>query len=218
MIHRITILAACLLLGSGLVAKASRTEQVPARESLARFPYQIGVWKGGDVEPPSKDVLAVLGVDDYLSRFYRADSGSHVGLYIGYYESQRQGETIHSPLNCLPGAGWHPLSRSYLPIRVASATGGVSEITVNRYVIEKGLERQVVLYWYQSHGRVVANEYRSKLFMIFDAVRLNRSDAALVRVTSPRVSSDEGAGSVPDEKAIEFVRTMFPLLDRFLPS
>ena len=96
---------------------------------------------------------------------------------------------MHSPLNCLPGAGWQPLEKSYLPIQVADASGMPSEITVNRYVIEKGLDQQVVLYWYQSHGRVIANEYRSKIFMVYDAARLNRSDAALVRVTSPKLGS-----------------------------
>jgi EpsI family protein len=95
--------------------------------------------------------LKVLGADDHLSRFYRTDRVG-VGLFIGYYKSQRQGDSMHSPLNCLPGAGWQPVEKSYLPIQVADANGQPSEITVNRYVIEKGLEQPVVLYWYQTTG------------------------------------------------------------------
>jgi EpsI family protein len=216
-ITRIIALSACLLLGAGVIAKASRTEVVPPREPLNRFPQRIGQWQGANAEPLSKEVLAVLGADDYLSRFYRQERAT-VGLYIGYYQSQRQGDTIHSPLNCLPGAGWQPLEKSYLPISVADAAGNQSEITVNRYVIEKGLDQQVVLYWYQSHGRVIANEYRSKIFMIVDAARLNRSDAALVRITSPRIGSGEAAQSIADARAVDFVKAMFPLLGAFLPS
>ena len=95
--------------------------------------------------------------------------------------------------------------------------GQQSEITVNRYVIEKGLEQQVVLYWYQSHGRVIANEYRSKIFMVYDAARLNRSDAALVRVTSPKLGSESGFHDA-EARAVEFVKAFFPTLERFLPS
>jgi len=216
-ITRIIALSVCLLLGAGVIAKASRTEVVPPREPLSRFPLQISQWQGANTEPLTKEVLAVLGADDYLSRFYHQEHDV-VGLFIGYYQSQRQGDTIHSPLNCLPGAGWQPLEKSYLPISVVDAAGNRSEITVNRYVIEKGLDQQVVLYWYQSHGRVIANEYRSKVFMVVDAARLNRSDAALVRITSPRIGSSEGARSAADARAVDFVKAMFPLLGSFLPS
>jgi len=124
---------------------------------------------------------------------------------------------MHSPLNCLPGAGWQPLDKSYLPVQVADANGQQSEITVNRYVIEKGLEQQVVLYWYQSHGRVIANEYRSKIFMVYDAARLNRSDAALVRVTSPKFGTDKTDRDA-EARAVAFVKAMFPMLGKFLPT
>ena len=87
---------------------------------------------------------------------------------------------------------------------------------MNRYVIEKGLDRQVVLYWYQSHGRIVANEYRSKIFMVYDAMRLNRSDAALVRVISPVAGAQKE--EMADEHGTDFVKAIFPLLDKFLPS
>ena len=217
MIPRIVILSVCLLLGAGVIAKASKTEQVPARSPFTGFPLQIGPWQGRNNAPLTKEVLDVLGADDYMTRYYH-DGRNVASLYVGYYESQRQGDTIHSPLNCLPGAGWQPLSKSYLPISVVDSAGNSSEITVNRYVIEKGLDRQVVLYWYQSHGRVVANEYRSKVYMIWDAARLNRSDAALVRVTSPRLAPGADGEAAADAAAVAFVKAMFPHLGKFLPS
>ncbi|MEO5740448.1 MAG: exosortase C-terminal domain/associated protein EpsI [Vicinamibacterales bacterium] len=216
MITRISIVGVLLLLSAAVIVKASRIEDVPPREPFSQFPFQIASWRGLDTERFSDEVMKVLGADDYLSRFYR-DQRATVGLYVGYYKSQRQGDTMHSPLNCLPGAGWQPLGKSYLPIQVTDASGRQSEITVNRYVIEKGLEQQVVLYWYQSHSRVIANEYRSKIFMVYDAARLNRSDAALVRVTSPRLRSDAN-GNDAEARAVEFVKALFPLLGNFLPS
>lgn len=218
MIRRIVMVSICLLLGASVMATASRTESVPPREALAGLPLEIDGWRGRNTAPLTPEVLAVLGADDYLSRVYAATNDAYVTLYVGYYESQRQGDTIHSPLNCLPGAGWQPLSKSYLSIPVTAAAGQTSTITVNRYVIEKGLERQIALYWYQSHGRVIANEYRSKLFMIYDAARLNRSDAALVRVMTPRVGSGAEADADADARTIDFVKAVFPLLGRFLPS
>jgi EpsI family protein len=140
-------------------------------------------------------------------------------LYIGYYESQRQGDTMHSPLNCLPGAGWSPVQNDHLSINVPVSLGtttGARErsIEVNRYIIEKGVDRQVVLYWYQSHGRVVASEYWGKIYMVVDAIRINRTDGALVRVVAPIVTSQEDA----ELDAVDFVRVLFPSLERYLPS
>jgi len=221
MLTRILILTACLAAGTAVVAKSSKTEVVPARQSLASFPLEIRDWHGRDDEPFAPDILAVLGVDDYIVRTYRTDPRAFVSLYVGYYESQRQGDTIHSPLNCLPGAGWEPVEKGYLPITVQTDIGSGAQqqnIEVNRYVIRKGLDEQVVLYWYQSHGRIVANEYRSKLFMIYDAVRLNRTDAALVRVIVPRRSDEADGTGGGTAQAVAFVKAVFPLLGRYLPS
>ena len=115
MIARIGIVGVILLISAGVIAKASRIEDVPPREPFSRFPMQIGSWRGEDNEPLSDEVLKVLGADDYLSRFYYTERRAWSGLYVAYYESQRQGDTMHSPLNCLPGAGWQPLDKSYLP-------------------------------------------------------------------------------------------------------
>lgn len=206
----------CLMLGatSVFLANARRSELPITRTSFAAFPMTLNDWRATIDPPLSDDILKVLGVDDYLSRIYYRADGAAVGLYMGFYGSQRQGDTIHSPLNCLPGAGWEPVQEGRLTI--ANADGAGRDITVNRYVVQKGLERQLVLYWYQSHGRVIASEYTSKLFLINDAIRLNRTDGSLVRVIAPiRVGGDEA----PAEKLAEsFVRVLFPALPTYLPN
>ena len=121
------------------------------------LPLAAGWWRGYDAPPLADDVLAQLGVDDYFTREYVNAAGMPVGLYVGYYASQRQGDTIHSPQNCLPGAGWQTVETG-----VADLQLGGRDVRVNQFLIQKGLDRQVVLYWYQGRGRVVANEYGTR--------------------------------------------------------
>ena len=214
MTKQLFILSACFIVAAGLGARAMRPELVPLRESLSTFPTSIDRWTGRDAPKMTDDILAVLGVDEYVNRIYTAPGEPYTSLYIGYYQSQREGDTIHSPLNCLPGAGWIPMVTGRAAIQVPGRT---TPIDVNRFVIQKGLDRQVVLYWYQSHGRVVADEYWSKAYMIYDAVRLNRSDAAMIRVISPVVGSGQGDAAA-ERRATEFVQALFLHLEKYLPS
>jgi EpsI family protein len=217
MVARCLVLFACFAAGAGLVARAERAEPVPIRTSFDRFPMQVQTWRGVRQPPMDARVLAELGVDDYVTRTYHAPDRSEVGLYIGYYGSQRQGDTMHSPQNCLPGSGWEPISNSLLPIGAPSGPSGAeSHIVVNRYLIQKGTDRQLVLYWYQSHGRVVASEYWAKYYLIRDAVRLNRTDGALVRVVTP-IDGDGGERRA-EMAAVAFVQDLFPALSEYLPG
>ena len=132
----------------------------------------------GRVEPEfDAEILEVLGVDEYVNRTYFEPARHPSGLYVGYYESQRQGDTMHSPLNCLPGAGWIPIEQTRAVIPVPKQDDGPrTDDRVNSVIIEKGLDRQVVVYWYQSHGRVVASEYWGKIYTVMDAMRHNRTE------------------------------------------
>jgi EpsI family protein len=210
---RALIVAACVLVTGGYLAAVSRAEAVPMRESLAACPLALSQWSGRRAADFDAKTLALLGVDEYLNRVYTSAQGRLVGVYVGYYGTQRQGDTMHSPLNCLPGAGWAPVSfgRIHVPV---TAGGATTSIEINRYVIAKGLEQQVVLYWYQSHGRVVASEYWGKIFLVLDAIRLNRTDGALVRVIAPVEASKAQA----ERDALDFVGVLYPLLGRYLPS
>ena len=207
----------CLMFGATTVflANARRAETAVTRTAFDTFPMSIGQWRATVDPPMEEDILKVLGVDDYLSRIYYKP-GAAVGLYMGFYGSQRQGDTIHSPLNCLPGAGWEPVQQGRLTI--ANADGAGRDITVNRYIVQKGIDRQLVLYWYQSHGRVVASEYWSKAFLINDAIRLNRTDGSMVRVIAPIPVGADDNGAAAEKLAEGFVREIFPLLPSYLPN
>jgi len=215
MLARAIIVFICLAGGAGVIGKAQRYETVPARRPFALFPMQMGEWKGVQEPPLEPRVLELLGVNDYLTRAYFRPDKAGVGLYIGYWESQRQGDTIHSPLNCLPGSGWNPISK--VTIQVPDGIGD-EQIAVNRYVVEKGLDKALILYWYQSHGRVTANEYWSRLFLIRDAVRLNRTDGSIVRVIAAVPSGVQNGEAVAERTAADFVKALFPLLSTYLPS
>jgi EpsI family protein len=216
-----SLVLVAMFLGTSLVlAHASKAEPTPMRQPLADLPIVLGDWKGR-VEPDlDPRILEILRADDYATRSYFDASGRRLGLFVAYYSTQRQGATIHSPLNCLPGAGWVPvqLGRQTIDLPAGIDGAGHRAIEVNRVVIEKGLDRQLVLYWYQSHGRVVASEYWGKIYTVIDAIRLNRTDAAIVRVTAP-VPSREPQDLEPAERAaVAFVQTLFPRLDKHLPS
>jgi len=158
----------------------------------------------------------VLGVDDFLVRSYIGPNREAVGLYVGYWQSQRTGSTIHSPQNCLPGAGWEPVEQSI--VNFIDPRRPTQALTANRYVVQKDLDRMLVLYWYQSHGRIVASEYWSKIYLVTDAVRLDRTDAAIVRLTLPITGPGAEAVARAESQALAFAGVLLPALEQFLPN
>src|SRR5882724_6272536 len=157
-------IAAVLMLATALVLQAhSRSEFFPSRASLSSLPSQIDVWTGTD-SVLDQQTLDILGPGEFLVRDYQNASAPQtqpepwINLYIAYFPTQKAGDTIHSPNHCLPGAGWVPTSRE--KIQIARPDG--SSFPVNRYVVSKGGDHQLVLYWFQAHGRAVASEYRAK--------------------------------------------------------
>lgn len=175
---------------------------------------RLGNWQG--VAQPAIDpkVLAVLGADDYLFRSYVRE-GRGVGLYVGYWGSQRQGDTIHSPLNCLPGAGWQPVTQQIVDVPDPRGPEG-TQIPLNRVVIQKGLDRQLVYYWYQSGRRIVASEYWGKFYLVADAMRYNRSDGAIVRLTIPLPAGT--AAEDAERTGMAFAEVLLRELPAYLPE
>jgi EpsI family protein len=218
MMVRAVVLTGCLIATALYLSHAARAEATPIRQPLAAMPLTIDEWRGR-LEPEfSPEILEILRVDDYTVRSYRRSSGV-VGLYVGYHATQRQGASIHSPLNCLPGAGWIPIEQGRLTLTVNGTPGGPARtIEVNRVLIAKGIDRQLVLYWYQSHGRIVASEYWGKAYSVYDAIRLNRTDAALVRITAPVLEGRPEGVPAAEREAVAFVQDAFPLLTEYLPS
>ncbi len=182
------------------------------RQPLQAFPAQIGDWqqKGPDARFGA-DVEAILRADDYVQRDYALPDGHIASLYIGYYATQRTGATYHSPLNCLPGSGWTLGEAATVEVRPA---GGGAPFSANRYVIEHGDARMLMLYWYQGRGRAVASEYVDKAYTVFDSIRLRRSDGAMVRVLVPFRGSEQEAA----ETAAQFAAHVAPQLSAYVPD
>jgi EpsI family protein len=180
------------------------------RKELKDFPQNIGAWqKTGNDQILDDETLKVLRASDYLLRDFRKSDGQAANLYVGYYATQRSGATYHSPLNCLPGSGW-TLSE---PGKATIALADGSSFVANKYVIQNGDYKSMMVYWYQGRGRNVASEYWGKVYTVLDSVRLRRSDGAMVRVTVPIRDSEAAA----EQTAIEFASTASNVLPDFVP-
>ena len=207
------VIAVVLLGMTGLVLQArNSTEIIPSRPPLASFPRTLGGWESRDIEL-TQDVLDTLGNGDFLLRDYQNPHDyRNVFLFVAYFASQRTGDTIHSPKNCLPGAGWAPVKAD----RVTIDAPGHSPFQANRYVIARGDERQLVLYWYWAHGRAVASEYSAKFYLIADSIRMRRTDGSLVRLSMP-LAPGQSVESAQQELA-SWAGKIVPLLDTYVPK
>jgi len=206
---RFWITAAVLLSAIVLLHTVSHGEAVVPRQPLRDLPYVLGPWTGAE-RPLEQRIVLAVSVTDYTNRVYVNQENAPLDLYIGYYASQRTGDTIHSPKNCLPGAGWDPIQSGYATVSVA---GGRS-IVVNEYVIQQGLDKELVFYWYQGRGRVIASEYAGKFWMIADAISRNRTDGALVRMVTPMKDGEANARA----RLVGFTQVLFPHLGELIPN
>lgn len=206
------LVALVLLVAAGLLMRAvSHGEETPLRSALAEFPRQIGAWTGSEQTLDTK-VLQVLKVDEYLLRQYAHEQDPPIGLYIGYYQSMRHGATYHSPKNCLPGSGWYFVSTDTALLRVTEPQG--RPIEINKLIIQKGLDKQLVLYWYQDRGRIITSEYWAKVYMVLDAVTKHRTDGAFIRITVP---FGQQAETDVLTRGTAFAEQLFPVLQEYLP-
>ena len=160
------------------------------RQPLKDFPEQLGQWsKAKPDQIIDEPTMKVLRASDYILRDYQRPDGLMANFYVGYYATQRDGASYHSPLNCLPGSGW-TLSN---PDKVTISLPNGQSFSANKYVIQNGDYKSLMIYWYQGRGRAVASEYWGKVYTVIDSVRLRRSDGAMVRVTVPLGNSETGA-------------------------
>jgi EpsI family protein len=213
---RTWVLTIFCVVSAGVLTMAEHGRSTPLPQPLFGLPLVLGDWHGRALPAMEARVVAVAGVDDYLNRIYQRDDGV-TSLYIGYYASQQQGDSIHSPMNCLPGSGWQPLQVRRVSIPDSRSNRSSRLVTVNDVTIQKGDDRQIVLYWYQGQGRIVASEYLSKAWLFFDAVRTGRTDAALIRIVTPVQSSDSIGDSDAERRAKDFAAVLLPHLEQLLP-
>jgi EpsI family protein len=186
---RFWILFMTLLLGGGIINLWERAGEAKiSRRALKDFPSQLGSWRqiGADTRFDD-ETEKILRADDYLSRNFESN-GRQGSFYVGYYATQRNGATYHSPLNCLPGSGWAMGEGTRIAI---TPQGAGLAFEANRFVVQNGKERALMIYWYQGRGRTTASEYWGKIYTIFDSVRNRRSDGAMIRVMVPLGNSAE---------------------------
>jgi len=224
-----------LIVTFGLIHLFSENERLVSNKAFAQFPLDLaGSWKGRELGLDEK-VLDVLKLSDYMMRVYvpivaqggeeselsegedrgnrMASMGSHlpVWLYVGFYQSQRTGATYHSPKNCLPGAGWQFMESDFITLTMSDQT----KITVNNVLIQKGLDKQVILYWYHDRGRVIASEYWAKGYLVWDAMTKNRSDGSLVRLSIP---VKDGTVQEAFDQGVKFLHDFWPTLLEHMPD
>ena len=230
------LIAIFLLIGTfGLIQSFSKNEQLMSNKAFEQFPLNLAdEWKGRELGLDEK-VLDVLKLSDYMMRVYvrvvpqggkeaeltendaptsKMMSGRGnlpVWLYVGFYQSQRTGATYHSPKNCLPGAGWQFMESDFITLTMPDQTS----ITVNKVLIQKGLDKQVILYWYHDRGRVIASEYWAKGYLVWDAMTKNRSDGSLVRIS---VHVKDGTVQEAFDQGVEFLRDLWPILLEYMPD
>lgn len=205
-----------LLIMSGVLINLwqSAGEARVSRRLLKEFPAEVGAWRQIGVDFRfDAETERVLRADDYLSRSYSGPQGRVANLYIGYYETQRNGATYHSPLNCLPGTGWSMSEPGRVTITPA---GGAGSFEANRYIIEQGSDRQLLVYWYQGRGRAVASEYWGKIYTVVDSISRRRSDGAMVRVMIPLTRGQSEQAAL--EAATELAAKIAPVLPSFVPD
>jgi len=192
-------------------------DRVPPSEPLNLLPQAIDAWSSQDI-PISQDTLDILGDGRFLNRVYTKSTPTGrlveppVYLFIGYFPTQRTGQSIHSPQNCLPGAGWSFVSSRKIYLQSPE----LKNYPVGEYVIGNGTSRQVVLYWYLAHGRSIANDYVAKAYMMADAIRYNRTDGALVRLVTPLDPNEPLASA--QARVLKFADRLVPTLPRFIPN
>jgi EpsI family protein len=201
-----------LLLGAALNHYFSKPDISLHRKSLAEFPKELGDWAVVSEHKIEGRSMEILQVDDYITRDYRNSKGEVIGLYIGYFKSQREGKGIHSPRQCLPGAGWAPVNTAVY--RMAVPGHNPETVPVNKYVVKKGLDRQLYLFWYHGRGRIYASEYWNKIYLIWDGLTKKRTDGALVRVNNPVIGNTEDALKIQSD----FIKLFFPLLKEYIPD
>ncbi|HUQ95389.1 MAG TPA: EpsI family protein [Bryobacteraceae bacterium] len=207
------ILSIALLLQALAFYGLGRTEPVRIVSALSTFPQEFGSWKLLQEGVVDKETMEVLKADDVVTRWYSSERDKDIAsLFIAYFNTQRRGKTPHSPKNCLPGAGWTELRNDKLLIPIA---GRPEPVEANRYVVARGNDKSMVIYWYQTKRRTIASEYTAKIYTVVDSLRYNRSDTAVVKVTVPiRDGNEEKANAI----AVGFVQAMFDKLAPYFPA
>jgi len=209
---RFFLTIAVLLAAAGLNQFLHRPEISIPRKDLKEFPATLDKWTAISDQQMDGLSMKILQADDYLMRNYVDSGGKIIGLYIGFFKSQREGKAIHSPRQCLPGAGWVPILAEVRQIPIHGYNSKV--VSINKLLIGKGMERDLYIFWYQGRGRIYASEYWNKIYLMWDALTRKRTDGALIRI-SCRV---DGHPEETLKKQTDFMEVIIPLLKEYIPN
>ncbi len=206
---RIFLATFLLIMTFILLKHVSYSENVPPRKKFLTFPLQIGQWHG-TISYFDQSIYDELGVDDSILISYSSPDKKQVQVYIGYYQSQKEGSVIHSPKNCMPGSGWEITSTMTEEVKIPGST-----VNLIQLVIKKGLDQQIVLYWFQERGRYIRSEYWQKIYLVWDAIFHKRTDGAFIRLIAPvdRRGEKYAAGFLKS-----FATELIPVLNQYIPG
>ena len=210
---RLGCLIGLLLFSTVELRWASHGHSVPPRNDFDAFPQQVDNWSGENLPDLDPAVRKELAADNYLLRNYHSTTDPNIGLFIAYYGSQRSGDALHSPKNCLPGSGWDPVMSE--TIRIPNGAQPGTYFVANHYLVQKDEMMQDVIYWYQANHRIFASEYWGKIYLVTDALTKNRTDGAIIRLTSFRSNK---ADSENLETMRQFATQLSATLPQVLPN
>ena len=210
-IQKVAFICLLLLGAAAFVHFFDTEESTPIKKPLKDMPTQIGHWLSVNERELALSVAAMLGVDDYIFRDYRAPDGMGINLYVSFFSSVNHNKGFHSPLHCMPGSGWSVASTKKVSLKLP----GVEEIVqIRSLLLERGNEFQISLYWYQCRSKIFASEYWELFYRILDSFRYRRTDGAFVRLIATGAESE--AEALIRMKA--FAKKIIPLLEIHLPD
>ena len=189
-------------------------EKIPINKPLEQFPLNFGNWSAESRQPIANAFIDQLDLSDYLMADYHNQAGRAVSLYVAYYKSQIKGKSIHSPASCLPGSGWQ-FDESGI-VNVSLAPGNTGKLNVKRAVMQFGDDTSVAYYWFLQRGRMLTNAYQLKIYTFWDALTMQRTDGALVRLITPLYENEKFADA--DVRLQRFVRDILPALNEHIPG
>ena len=209
----ITCLLILVAMGLFSYQVQEREELTPSRQTFLDFPMDISGWRGTPMAM-EKQYVDTLRFDDYLlADFQGPTTAGPVNFYIAYYQSQKKGQSAHSPKTCLPGGGWEMNSLTETSV-TENGTGKV--FPANRVVIQKGDFRQIVLYWFKQRDRLITDEYLVKAFLFWDSMTRRRSDGALIRLTAPLLTGEDE--TAVDRRLQQFASLIQPIMSAYVPD
>lgn len=209
--NAIGIATGILLLQTVIYYSGSAKETIPSIAPWSQFPRQVSTWRESSETVLDSEVLGTLQPDDYLARVYVPANGSQaISLFVGYFNSRRDGRAPHSPQWCLPGAGWKSVSSKVVSVRLPPTP---ESFPANEYLIEKGMSKEFVLYWYHQGGRTVANELVAQIYSMPELIFHSRTDTALVRIIVPVSGNDIAAARAA---GTSFAQAIYPLIRKHI--